>query len=105
MRGEGEGGGVGESEWGGCAGESKQRRHGAERFLARNRHRRSDVRENRRLEEASAERMAPASEQHCGALGRGVGDVALDLRDGRVVDERTLRCARLETRRRFQFLY
>src|SRR4051794_19966763 len=52
--------------------EAKQRRDGAKGLLARDRHGRRHLGENRRLEKSPAERVALAADQHLRAFGGGV---------------------------------
>src|SRR5260221_8539524 len=68
VRGEAELGVVGERDGLRLVAEAEERRHRPEGFLARDGHRRRHARENRRLEEAAAERMACAAYQHFRAL-------------------------------------
>src|SRR5688572_28236107 len=84
--------------------EAEQRRDRAEGFLARHQGTRRHVGQNRRFEEATAQGVTLSSHHHARALAEGILDVLLDLRHGLVVDERPLRRARLESRRRLQFL-
>src|SRR5262249_4121333 len=97
IRGETEFGVVGEPDRLLLVGEAEERRHGAERLLARDRHLRIDVGQHRRLEERAAQRMALAARGDLGALGYGVLDVLLDLLDRLAVDQRALRDAGFQT--------
>ncbi len=61
-------------------------RHRAERLLATHRHVHRDFGEHRGLEELAVD--SPSADEKLGALGERVGDVPLDLRHGRLVDQR-----------------
>ena len=56
-----------------------------ERLLATHRHAHRDVREHRRLKELALD--ATAADEKLSALSERVGDVALDLRHGGLVDQ------------------
>ena len=66
--------------------EAVDARDRAERLLAAHRHVHRHAREHRRLEELALD--PAAAEDELGALRERVGDVPLDLRDGRLVDQR-----------------
>src|SRR6185369_6363889 len=68
--------------------EAEERGHRSERLLARDLHVRLHLGDERRLEEAPAERAALAADDDLGALADGIGEVILDLREPLRIDER-----------------